>query len=83
MVFKLLQEDEVVLHAFACLANEGGKFRSNGSKVIAGVKVVDNEGGARLDVLKLFLPETEPVGPTEFMRHSAGDDVWVYVSGQD
>ncbi len=42
MIFKLLQENEVVLHAFVCLSNDGGKLIANGSKIVEGVQVVDD-----------------------------------------
>ena len=83
MVFNLLREDEVVMHAFLCFANEGGELRSNGSKIIESVQIVDDEGGAHLDALKFFLPEIEHASPTEFMQHMAGDDIWVYIRGKD
>jgi hypothetical protein len=79
MMFKLLRENEVVLHAFVCLSNEGGELIAKGSKVIEGVQVVDDEGSAHLKALKFFLPKIEPTSPTEFMRYSAGDGIRVYV----
>ncbi len=83
MMFKLLWEDEVVLHAFVCFSNEGGELRLNGSKIIEGVQIVDDEDGAHLNALKFFLPEIELASPTKFMRHLAGDGIWVYVRGKD
>ncbi len=80
MMFKLLWENEVVLHAFVCLSNEGGELRANGSKIIEGVQIVNDEGSARLNALTFFLPEIEPASLTEFMLHLAGDDIRVYVS---
>ncbi len=50
----------------------------NGSKIIEGVQVVDDEGSARLNALKFLLPKIESATPTEFMRYSAGDGVRVY-----
>jgi hypothetical protein len=79
MMFKLLRENEVILHAFVCLSNEGGELIANGSKIIEGVQVVDDEGSANLSALKFFLPKIEPASPTEFMRYSAGDGIRVYV----
>ncbi len=54
MMFRLLGEDEVVLHALVCLSDEGGELRANGCKIIEGVQIVDDEGGARLNALKFF-----------------------------
>ena len=79
MMFKLLQDNEVVLHAFVCLSDEGGELIAKGSKIIEGVQVVDDEGSARLNALKFFLPKIEPTSLTEFMHHSAGDDIRVYI----
>ena len=79
MMFKLLRENEVVLHAFVCSSDEGGELIANGSKIIEGVQVVDDEGSARLNALKFFLPKIEPASPTEFMRYLAGDGIRVYV----
>jgi hypothetical protein len=79
MMFKLLGEDEVVLHALVCLSDEKGELRANGSKIIEGVQIVDDEGGAHLNALKFFLPKIEPTSPTEFMRHLAYDDIRVYI----
>ena len=79
MMFKFFREDEVVLHAFVCLSEEGGELRANGGETIECVQVVNNERGAGLNALELFLPEIEPTGLTEFMCHSAGDDLRVYV----
>ncbi len=79
MMFKLFQENEVVLHAFICLSDEGGELIANGSKIIEGVQVIDDEGSARLSALKFFLSKIEPASPTEFMRYSAGDGIRVYV----
>jgi hypothetical protein len=39
MMFKLLQENEVILHAFVCLSNEGGELIAKSSKIIEGVCV--------------------------------------------
>jgi hypothetical protein len=79
MMFKLLGEDEVVLHALVCLSDEEGELRANGRKIIEGVQIVDDEGGACLNSLKFFLPKIEPTSPTEFMHHLAGDDIRVYI----
>ncbi len=80
MMFKLLWENEVILHAFVCLSDEGGELIANGSKTIEGVQVVvDDEGSARLNALKFFLSKIEPASPTEFMRYSADDGIRVYV----
>jgi hypothetical protein len=38
MMFKLLGEDEVVLHALVCLSDEGDELRANGCKIIEGVQ---------------------------------------------
>jgi hypothetical protein len=78
MMFKLLWENEVVLHALVCLSDEGEELRANGSKIIEGVQVVDDEGSAPLYALKFFLPKIEPASPTEFMRYSTGDGIRVY-----
>jgi hypothetical protein len=83
MMFKFLREDEVVLHAFVCLSKEGGELRANGGEIIECVQVVNNEGGARLDALELFLPEIEPAGSTELMCHLVGDDLRAYVGQED
>jgi hypothetical protein len=79
MMFKLFWENEVVLHAFVCLSDEGGELKANGSKIIEVVQVVDDEGSARLNALKFFLPKIESTSPTEFMRYLAGDGIRVYV----
>jgi hypothetical protein len=79
MMFKLLWENEVILHAFVCLSDEGGELIANDSKTIEGVQVVDDEGSARLNSLKFFLPKIEPASPTEFMHYSADDGIRVYV----
>jgi hypothetical protein len=79
MMFKFFQEDEVVLHAFVCMSKEGGELRGNGGKIVECVQVVNNEGGAHLNALEMFLLKIEPAGSTEFMCHSAGDGLRVYV----
>ena len=79
MMFKFFLEDEVVLHAFVCLYKEGGELRADGGEIIECVQVVNNEEGAHLNALELFLPEIEPAGSTEFMCYSAGDGIRVYV----
>jgi hypothetical protein len=79
MMFKFFREDEVVLHAFVCLSKEGGELSANGGEIIECVQVVNNEGGSRFNALELFLPVIETASLTEFMCHSAGDGLRVYV----
>ncbi len=55
------------------LSKEGGELRANGGKIIECVQVLNDEGCARLSALEL------PVSLTEFMCHSAGDGIRVYV----
>jgi hypothetical protein len=83
MMFKFFRVDEVDLHAFVCLSEEGGELRANGGEIIECVQVVNNEGGAHLNALELFLPEIEPTGSTEFMCYLAGDGLRVYVGQED
>ena len=79
MMFKLLREDEVVLHAFVCLSNEGSELRENGGKIIEGVQVVNDEGSVCLNALEFFLLKIEPASPTELMCDLTGDGIRVYV----
>ncbi len=83
MMFKFFWEDEVVLHAFVCLSKEGSELRANGGEISECVQVVNNEGGACLNALELFLPEIEPAGLKEFMCHLAGDGPRVYFRRED
>ncbi len=79
MMFELLRENEVVLRALVCLSDEGGELIANGSKIIEGVQVVDDEGSACLNALKFFPPKMEPASPKEFMHYSAGDGIRIYI----